>query len=216
MVLCASDLRPMRTGGVEPLIRAAADAGATGIHLGGGMVLDGLRAALPAVMRAGLLAPSMTLPLAPRALAERKRLPTLAATDPEERGAALALAAEGLEVGVAAAVRWTLLDFGPVALPVSRRDVVAYFARGELGAGEAGASQLVLALAARKAFAQPLADACRRSLERLCRLAEARSVTLILPVGGAPWEVPSAREVLALLETFRGAPLGLAWEPGRL
>src|SRR5260221_7340145 len=138
MVLCASELRPIRAGGIEPLIRAAADAGAPGIHLGGGMVLDDFRAALPAVMRAGLVAPSMTLPLAERALGQHKRLPALAAADPEERGAAIALATAGLEAGVAAAVRWGLLDFGAVALPASRREVAAFFGRRELGEGEAG------------------------------------------------------------------------------
>ncbi|HEY2732279.1 MAG TPA: hypothetical protein VGK52_20200 [Polyangia bacterium] len=206
----------MRAGGVEPLIRAAADAGAPGIHLGGGMVLDDFRIAVPAVMRAGLVAPSMTLPLAERALGQHKRLPALAAADPEERGAAIALATAGLEAGVAAAVRWGLLDFGAVALPASRREVAAFFGRRELGDGEAGASELALALASRKAFAERLLDACRWSLERLCRLAEARSVTLVVPVGGSPWEVPSAREALGLMEGFRGAPLGLAWAPGRL
>jgi len=69
---------------------------------------------------------------------------------------------------------------------------------------------------ARKGLREDLSDACHWSLERLCRLAEARGVTLIVPVGGLPWEVPSAREAPALVEGFRGAPLGLAWDPGRL
>ena len=212
MVLCASDLRPLHGGGIEPLIRAAADAGATGIHLGGGIELVDLEMVIPAVLRAGLLAPSMMLPLAARALPARKRLPSLAAADGDERGAAIALATEGLEAGVGAAVRWAWLDFGPVTLPASRADVAASFARREL----AGEPELALALASRKAFAEALSDACRWSLERLSRLAEARDVTLVLPVGGSPWEAPSAREALALVEAFRGAPVGLAWDPGRL
>jgi hypothetical protein len=216
MVLCASDLRPLHSGGIEPLVRAAGDAGATGIHVGGGMFLRDLKEAVPAVLRAGLLVPSMTLPLAPRPLEKRKRLPALSAADADERGAAIALATEGLEAGIGGGVRWALLDFGPVALPVARRDLAASFARRELGQGEAGAAELSLALAARRSFAGGLTDACHWSLERLCRLAESRSVTLIVSVGGSPWETPSAREALALVEAFRGAPLGLAWDPGRL
>jgi hypothetical protein len=215
-VLCASDLRPLHSGGIDPLVRAAGDAGATGIHLAGGIVLGDLEAVIPAVVRAGLAVPSITLPLAPRALPARKRLPALAAAEADERSAALALATEGLDAVVAAGVRTALLDFGPVTLPVSRAALAVHFARRELGAGEAGAADLALALAARKAFAERLSDACHWSLERLARLAEVRAVTLVVPVGGSPWEVPSAREALALLEAFRGAPIALCWDPGRL
>jgi hypothetical protein len=215
-VLCASDLRPVHLGGIDPLVRAAGDAGAAGIHLGGGIVLGGLEAVIPAILRAGLAVPSISLPLPPRALAPRKRLPALAASDPEERGAAIALATEGLDATVAAGVRWALLDFGPVTLPISRAELGASFARRELGPREAGAADFLLARGIRKALAERLSDACRWSLERLARVAESRAVTLVVPAGGSLWEVPSAREALALVETFRGAPVGLAWEPGRL
>jgi hypothetical protein len=215
-VLCASDLRPVHSGGVDPLVRAAGDAGATGIHLGGGIVLGDLEGVVPAVVRAGLTAPSMTLPLPPRALGPRKRLPALAASDPEERAAAIALATDGLDAGVGAGVRWVLLDFGPLTLPVSRDELGLSFARRELDQGAAGANDFELLRAVRKAIAERLSDACRWSLERLVRPAEARAVTLVVPAGGSPWEVPSAREALALTETFRGAPVGLLWAPGRL
>jgi hypothetical protein len=215
-VLCATELRPLHAGGLDPLIRAAGDAGATGIHLSGEIVLGDLEALVPGALKAGLLIPSMTLPLAPRALVRGKRLPALSAADAEERGAAIALATEGLEAGVVAAVRWGLLDFGAVALPVTRRDVEAGFARRELGAGEASSGGLATAMGARRAASERLVDACRWSLERLCRLAESRAVTLLLPVGGSPWETPSAREALGLLEAFRGAPLAPLWDPGRL
>jgi hypothetical protein len=198
------------------LIRAAGDAGATGIHLSGEILLGDLEALVPGALKAGLLIPSMTLPLAPRALIRGKRLPALSAVDADERGAAIALATEGLEAGVVAAVRWGVLDFGGVGLPVTRREVEAGFARRELGAGEAASGDLAIALGARRAVSERLVDACRWSLERLCRLAESRAVTLLLPVGGSPWEVPSAREALALLEGFRGAPLAPVWDPGRL
>jgi hypothetical protein len=203
-------------GGIDPLIRAAGDAGATGIHLAGGIWLADLEVVIPALLRAGLALPSVTLPLAPRALPAKKRLPTLAAADREERGAAIALATEGLEATAGAGVRWALLDFGPVTLPVPRAEVAASFARRELGARDVGGADLAVAIRARKALAERLADACRWSLERLVRLAEARGVTLILPVGASPWELPSAREALALLADFGGAALAVAWEPGRI
>jgi hypothetical protein len=215
-VLCATELRPLHAGGLDPLVRAAGDAGATGIHLSGEVLLADLEGLVPGALRAGLLIPSMTLPLAPRALVRGKRLPALSAVDADERAAAIALAIEGLEAGVVAAVRSALLDFGTVGLPASRRDVAAGFARRELGPGEAGEPELATARGARRAASEPLVDACRWSLERLCRLAEARAVTLLLPVGGSPWEVPSARETLSLVEAFRGAPLAPLWDPGRL
>ena len=70
-VLCASDLRPLHTGGIDPLVRAAGDAGATGIHLAGGLTLGDLEGVIPGIVRAGLEVPSMRLPLAPRALGPR-------------------------------------------------------------------------------------------------------------------------------------------------
>jgi hypothetical protein len=215
-ILCATELRPRAGVGVDPLVRAASDAGATGIHLGADVLLDELAGIVPAVLRSGLLIPSMTLPLAPRALGRGKRLPSLAARDAEERGAAIALAVEGLEAGVGASVRCAWLDFGRVPLPVVRRDVAAYFARRALDDGEVGAVELRIALGARKAQTDRLGDAARWSLERLCRLAEARGVKLVVTVGGSPWEFPSAREALALVDAFQGAPVAPLWDPGRL
>src|SRR5262249_7413303 len=135
-VLCATELRPLHVGGLDPLVRAAGDAGATGIHLSGEILLGDLEMLVPGALRAGLLIPSMTLPLAPRGLVRGQRLPALSAPDADERGAAIALAIEGLEAGVGAAVRWALLDFGAVPSPVSRRDLTDSFARRELGPGE--------------------------------------------------------------------------------
>ena len=206
----------MHGGGIDPLVRAAGDAGATGIHLAGGLVLADLEGVIPAIVRAGLEVSSMRLPLAPRALGPRKRLPALAASDPDERAAAIALALEGLDAGVAAGVRWALLDLGTVTLPVSRAELGGLFARRELDRGEAGASELELGRDVRKALSERLSDACRWSLERLARPAESRGVTLALPAGGSLWDVPSMREALGLLDAFRGAPLGLLWAPARL
>jgi hypothetical protein len=216
MVLGASDLRPLHGVGPDPLVRALSDAGAEGVHLGARFLLGDLAAAAPAILRAGLALPSMALPLAPRALGKGKRLPALSARDPEERGAALELAAEGLDAGAGVGVRWAFLDFGRVDLPIARREVVAAFARRELGEGDAGAAELAIARGARRARAETLLDGCRWSLERLARQAEARGVTLVLPVGGSPWDAPSPREALSLVEAFGGAPLTVLWDPGRL
>jgi hypothetical protein len=216
MVLCASDLRPLHGVGIDPLVRAASEAGAEGVHLGARFALDDLAVAAPAILRAGLTIPSMALPLPPRELGRGKRVPSLAARDSDERTAALALAGEGLDAGAGLGARWAWLDFGAVSLPVARRDIAAAFARRQTGQGEEGEIDVGIVLGARKAWAGSLLDGCRWSLERLARHAEARAVTLVLPVGGSPWEVPSPREALGLLEAFAGAPVTLAWAPGRL
>lgn len=216
MVLCASDLRPLHGVGIDPLVRAASEAGAQGVHLGARFALHDLAPLAPAILRAGLTVPSMALPLPPHELGRGKRVPSLCARDSDERTAALALAGEGLDAGAGLGVRWAWLDFGGVTLPVARREIAAAFARRETGEGEEGATDVSIVLSARKAWAESLLDGCRWSLERLARHAEARAVTLVLPVGGSPWEVPSPREALALLEAFAGAPLTLAWAPDRL
>ena len=206
-VLCATELRPMHSGGIDPLVRAAGDAGATGIHLGGGVALADFKALVPAVLRAGLTIPSMALPLAPRALAPGKRLPAqLAAADPrDERGAAIALATEGAPRGRRRRGRPVGLPglrvrrFARVATRTSRRR-----SRGARS-GRARRTRRTSRSGSRRVAPQAghLSDACHWSLERLGRLAEARSVRLILPLGGSPWEVPSAREALEPRGGFR-------------
>src|SRR5438477_458351 len=47
-------------------------------------------------------------------------------------------------------------------------------------------------------------------------LAERHGATLLLPLAGTPWGVPSPREAAALLEAFAGAPLAPLWDPGQL
>ncbi|HVZ70784.1 MAG TPA: hypothetical protein VHJ20_00280 [Polyangia bacterium] len=216
MVLCASDLRPLPAVGTGPLVRAVSEAGAEGVALGSRFLLGDLTAAAGEILRSGLEIPVMALPLAPRALGKGKRLPALGARAADEREAALALAIEGLDAGAGVGVRWALLDFGRVELPIARREIAAAFARRQTGPGEDGAADLAIALGARRAWAEAWLDGCRWSVERLARVAEARAVTLVLPTGGSPWEVPSPREALALVEAFAGAPVTLAWDPGRL
>ena len=59
-------------------------------------------------------------------------------------------------------------------------------------------------------------DACGFALDRLVRIAERLSATLVLPVAATPWQAPSPREAGLLLDRFAGAPLGVVWDPGRL
>jgi hypothetical protein len=221
IVLLSTDIRISRfetgTGPLaDSLVRAAADAGAEGVHVGAGVLLPDLAALAAVVLRAGLEVSAVALPLADRAPGPGKRLPHLGAADVDERASALDQAGKSMAAGAAMGVARAVLDLGPVALPVSRAEVARFFARRELDEDDPGAARLETALAARKASAPRLLDACHWSLERLCRAAEARGMTLLLPAGGSPWELPSPREALSLLEAFRGAPLALLWDPGRL
>jgi hypothetical protein len=211
IVLVATDMeRP------SSAVRRASDAGAAGVHIGAGRLLGELPDLAAEALGAGLGAATVTLPLGERALAAGKRLPHLAAADPDERAAAVALAREGLAAASAMGITRVLLDLGEVALPVARNDVERLHRRRALGEGEPGAARLATALAARKARGQVLFDACRFALERLARDAEARGARLLLPVAGTPWEVPSPREAEALLAALAGAPLAPVWDPARL
>jgi hypothetical protein len=221
IVLVSTDIRISRfetgTGPVaDSLVRVAADAGADGVALGGGVLLPDVAAIAAAVLRAGLSVSAVALPLAERAPGRGKRLPHLGAGDEDERAAALALAENAMAAGAAMGVARAVVDFGPVALPVTRAEVARFFARRELDDEEAGAPRLETAMGARKAGAPRLLDACRWSLERLCHSADGRGMTLLVAAGGSPWELPSPREALILLESFRGAPVALLWDPARL
>ena len=72
------------------------------------------------------------------------------------------------------------------------------------------------AIGERRARAAQVLDACGFALDRLARIAERLSATLVLPVAATPWQAPSPREAGLLLDRFAGAPLGVVWDPGRL
>ena len=216
MVSLATDIRPPRSSGPDPLLRLATEAGANAIHLGGGADLDAVEPLVVAASRLGLQIASIGLPLPERPLGAGKRLPRLGAPDREERAAALDLAERGLAAGAALGATAGLLDFGPVTLAARGAAFRRAFARRELGEDEPGAEMLAEALDERRARGAALVDACRFSVERLLRTGERLGVTLVLPVGATPWDAPSPREAGELLELFAGAPLGAAWDPGRL
>jgi hypothetical protein len=216
VILLASDVRAPRGGGDDALLRLASETGAEGIHLAGGCDLEMQPRLAAAALRLGLGVPSLVVPLPERPLALRRRLPRLAAHARDEREAAIALAARGLEAASAAAARFAVVDFGEVALVARAGELARAFARGEMDEDEAGGRLLAGAAAERRAQGDDLGDACRWALERLLRAAERAGVTLALPVAATPWQVPSPREALGLVDAFAGAPLGVVWNPGRL
>jgi len=201
---------------VVRFVRFAVDAGAAGAHIGANVLLGELGAVAGAALAAGLEVPAVTLPLAERAPPPGGRLPHLSAVHDDERAAAVELAARGLAAAASIGATRALVELGAVSLPVRRADLARLYARRESDEGEPGRDLLDGALAARKALAPRLHDACRWSLERLARDAERRGMTLLLPTAASPWEAPTPREALALLEAFSGAPVAIAFDPGRL
>src|SRR4051812_43610250 len=216
MVLLASDVRPPRAGGEDPLLRLAADAGADGLHFAGGCDLELLGRLATSAIRLGLGVGSLTLPLPERPLPGGRRLPRLSAYARDEREAAIALALAGLEAAAPVGARLALLDFGEVTLTVRPGELARAFARAEMDEDEPGDGVRAAAVAERRARGDALSDACRWSLERLLRVAERAEVTLALPIAATPWQVPSPREAGMLVDAFAGASLGPVWDPGRL
>jgi hypothetical protein len=217
MLLLASDVRPPRAGGGgDPLLRLAADTGADGIHLGAGCDLELLAPLATNAIRVGAAVGSMALPLPERPLPAGRRLPRLSAHARDEREAAIALALAGLQAVAPLGVRHALLDFGDVTLAVRPAELARAFARAEMDEDEPGERLRAAAVAERRARGDDLGDACRWSLERLVRAAERAALTLVLPLGATPWQVPSPREARLLVEAFSGGPVGAVWDPGRL
>jgi hypothetical protein len=215
MIALATDLRPPRAVGPDAIVRLAAEAGSNGIHLGSGCTLAELPPLVAAATRAGLEIASLVLPLPERPLGAGRRLPRLGAPEADERGAAIALVERGL-APVAGRARHVLLDFGPVGLAASAAAVWRAFSRRALDEDDPGAASLEAAVAERRARGAGLVDACRWAIEALLRGAESLGATLVLPVAATPWDAPSPREARELAALFTGAPLGLAWDPGRL
>jgi len=217
LVSLATDVRPPRAVGPDAILRMAAETGAGGIHVGGGCDLEVLGALVTGAARLGLPLASATLPLPERPVPRGRRLPRLVATAPDERAAAIALVERGL-LGLAGGPRAILLDFGRLELTASPAPVANAFARRALDDEDdtSGARVLAAALDERRASSGQVLDACRWAVEALLRAAERAAAVLVLPIGVTPWEAPSPREVSELLTLFAGAPIGSAWDPGRL
>jgi hypothetical protein len=216
VVWLASDIRPPRTGGDDALLRLAADTGADAVHVGGGGDLELLGRLAGNALRVGVGLGSLALPLPERPLPAGRRLPRLAAHARDERDAAIALVLQGLKAAGPIAARLALLDFGEVTLATRPAELARAFARAEMDEDEPGSRILGAAVAERRARAEELGDACRWALERLVRAAERAGLTLVLPIGATPWQVPSPREAGLLVDAFTGAPVGQVWDPGQL
>ncbi len=184
--------------------------------MSGGTPLEILTPLATAARQAGLSVGSLVLPLPERPLPSGRRLPRLAAPEQDERTAAIALATQGLLAAAGVESRYVVLDFGPVTLTTGFAAIARAFARRQLGEDEPGEALWAAAVGERRARAAALSDACLWALEALVRIAEPVGATLVLPIGATPWEVPSPRESRALLDTFVGAAVGAAWDPGKL
>jgi hypothetical protein len=217
MGFLATELRPPRADGGERITRLAAETGAAGIHLGADCDLAILATAplVGAALRLGLEVPSLTLPLAERALPAGRRLPRLGAPARDEREAAIALAQRGIAAAGAFGARLAVVDFGGVSLAADAARFAQAFARRAVGAGAPGAELLAAAIAERRARSPEILDACQFALEGLLRAADRAGLRLVAQIGVTPWQAASPRELGILSETF-GPSLGVAWDPARL
>lgn len=227
MLLLDLALRPVRTMGPQALPRAAAELGCEGIAVGpGGASRGELEALLPEALVAGAPVRVLAAPLAEAPLPPHKRLPSLCSQDEDERDAAVKLVESSLELARTFDVRWVTLSLGPVPLSLKASAFERAFGRRAWREDEADrlgsfaqAAETALAgeaFAERQARSAMLLDAARFSLERLTEGADRHGVVLALEVAATPWEFPGPREALAFQEEYRGAPLGLVWDVGRL
>jgi hypothetical protein len=217
MAFLATELRPPRADGGERITRLAAETGAAGIHVGPDCDLEILSTAplVGSALRLGLEVPSLTLPLAERALPAGRRMPRLGAPARDEREAAIGLTERGLAAAGAFGARVAVVDFGGVALAADAARFAQAFARRSVGAGDPGGELLAAAVAERRARSPEILDACRFALERLLRAADRAGLAVCAQIGVTPWQAASPRELGILYETF-GAALGVAWDPARL
>jgi hypothetical protein len=216
VVLCGCSLRPPSALGPDRIVRLASEAGYDGLAVDGAVTLEMLPALATEGMRSGLRVQICMCPLPEAPLGKGKRLPHLAAwDDPEERLAAIKLARRAIDQGGGLEVGLFVLDLGPLALRTREEELRRRFARREMDEGEPGHRLLRTALAERKASAERILDACRASLEPLLAAADRQGRALALPLAASPWQAPSPREALALLNEFSGAPLGVVLAPAR-
>ena len=166
---------------------------------------------VPRAMRAGLLVDSIAAPLPERAPAPHKRLPRPRAGDRDERGAAIALATRVMRAGGRVGASLVVLDFGTVPLPARWPELAASSGAASSADGDAGEATPLAALGARRATEGLASTRCRWSLDALVREARAAAACGSGVPWASPWEVPSAREALALVGRVRGARSASCW-----
>jgi sugar phosphate isomerase/epimerase len=158
---------------------------------------------LVAVLERGSLPASAIEAPCPRPRGERA--PRLAATEKDERREAILQTTASIELGEKIGARVLVLRLGRMDMKDGWRESVRAFMRGSWKAQTARRQ-----LAERSHLSARALDQARFSLEPLLERAADAGVTLALANRARWFEFPDAAEIGALLEDFRGAPLG-AW-----
>jgi hypothetical protein len=217
MIVCGTELWPPSGQGRDQAIGLCVDLGFEGLAIGGWCTRADAIELVAAAAASGLAVPVAAAPLLERPLAPGKRLPYLASfDDPEERRAAAALIATTLSAAAPLGVRTFTLSLGDIQLGVAPDSLARSFRRGEMEEDEPGGEALVAAMAERRARSPAVLDACRAALDLVIPIAERTGTTLALELPAGPWGLPSPREVSALLDEYRQAPIGIVWDQARM
>jgi hypothetical protein len=185
------------------------------VAIDGGCLLRQVPLLGVAVRQAKLTMPALVAPVPEERLSRHRRLASLAGAR-DERAAAVELVRRAMQVSREAGTRTVVLDFGRLPLGGDEDELRRHFARRALDPGEPGATSLEAVLSERRAQAPEFLDACRLGLEALLPAAAALEVELAILPAATPWQVPSPRETITLLDEFIGAPVGSVFSPARL
>lgn len=215
-MLCASEMRFAFGQGAVELVRLAVDAGYSGLAIGPAASQRDLAPLVAEAAGAGLQVPVVAAPLNDRPLAPGRRMPYLASLDDgDERLSAFRLVEDTWAAAAPLGMSFFPLDLGAIALHADGQAIAYHFARRELDEDEPGERRWRALLAERRALSARVLDACCESLDRLLPRAEAAGFEIGLQMTG-PWGAPTPREAETLLDTYRGAPLGLIWDESRI
>jgi hypothetical protein len=183
--------------------------------LDGGCLLRQVPLLGRAAAQAKLTMPALLAPVPEERPSQYRRLPSLSG-DRDERAAAVELVVRAMQVSRDVGTRTVALDFGRLPLWGEEADLRRHFARRELDEGEPGGRLLAALLAERRSRAEEWVDHCRLAIEALLRYATPMDVQLAILPAATPWQVPTPREAVALLQDFSGAPVGSVFSPARL
>ena len=192
------------------------DADVVGHELGPEVPADSLDALADAIRRGKRTIVSLRAPCpGPRVSAEPDRLAPparLSSLDASERQEAIERARNTLELSAKLEARHVILDGGVNSATFDVEQIEQLIARREWAAD--GGRIFREHFAERRAkFAPAHLDALRFALEPLLELAESLEIQLALLNPGSPERIPNHEEFIQIAETFRGAPLGLWFDP---